>query len=233
MGRVSGRVTSQSVTVPARPRVGHIQFLNCLPIYWGLMRSGALLDVDLHKDTPDRLNDDAGRRRPRHRPDLAGRVPAARRRAAAAARPRGRQRRAGALGEPGLHGAARPSWTGAGWRSAPRRAPACCWPRCCWRRSHGVRPEYFRCPPDLTEMLLEADAAVLIGDAALRRLATRRRRDRGLVVHRSRRGLARLDRPADGLRGLGRPPGLRRRQPRAGQGRARGVRPLPGRAWRT
>ncbi|HEY7175317.1 MAG TPA: MqnA/MqnD/SBP family protein, partial [Micromonosporaceae bacterium] len=41
---------------PQRPRVGHIQFLNCLPIYWGLMRSGALLDVDLHKDTPDRLN---------------------------------------------------------------------------------------------------------------------------------------------------------------------------------
>src|SRR6195952_1891912 len=41
----------------SRPRVGHIQFLNCLPIYWGLMRSGALLDVDLQKDTPDRLND--------------------------------------------------------------------------------------------------------------------------------------------------------------------------------
>src|SRR5919107_3742090 len=39
-----------------RPRVGHIQFLNCLPIYWGLMRSGALIDVDLRKDTPDRLN---------------------------------------------------------------------------------------------------------------------------------------------------------------------------------
>src|SRR5690606_38832957 len=32
----------------------------------------------------------------------------------------------------------------------------------------GVRPDYFRCPPDLTQMLLEADAAVLIGDAALR-----------------------------------------------------------------
>src|SRR3954471_9372519 len=40
-----------------RPRVGHIQFLNCLPIYWGLVQSGALLDMDLHKDTPDRLND--------------------------------------------------------------------------------------------------------------------------------------------------------------------------------
>src|SRR5262245_7045181 len=40
-----------------RPRVGHIQFLNCLPLYWGLMRSGALLGVDLHKDTPERLNE--------------------------------------------------------------------------------------------------------------------------------------------------------------------------------
>ncbi len=35
---------------------------------------------------------------------------------------------------------------------------------------YGVRPEYFRCPPDLTQMLLEADAGVLIGDVALRAL---------------------------------------------------------------
>lgn len=35
--------------------MGHIQFLNCLPLYWGLMRSGALLDVDLRQDAPDRL----------------------------------------------------------------------------------------------------------------------------------------------------------------------------------
>src|ERR1700712_991863 len=40
-----------------RPRVGHIQFLNCLPLYWGLIRSGALADVELVKDTPDRRND--------------------------------------------------------------------------------------------------------------------------------------------------------------------------------
>jgi chorismate dehydratase len=33
---------------------------------------------------------------------------------------------------------------------------------------HGVQPEYFTCPPELSTMLLEADAAVLIGDAALR-----------------------------------------------------------------
>ena len=39
-----------------RPRVGHIQFLNCLPLYWGLMRSGALLELDLYQDSPDRLS---------------------------------------------------------------------------------------------------------------------------------------------------------------------------------
>ncbi|QSB06921.1 menaquinone biosynthesis protein [Natronoglycomyces albus] len=39
-----------------RPRVGHIEFLNCLPIYWGLARSGALLDVELHRAPPDQLN---------------------------------------------------------------------------------------------------------------------------------------------------------------------------------
>ncbi|MGH8889337.1 MAG: MqnA/MqnD/SBP family protein, partial [Acidimicrobiales bacterium] len=40
-----------------RPRVGHIQFLNCLPLYWGMVNSGALLDVELSRDTPDRLNE--------------------------------------------------------------------------------------------------------------------------------------------------------------------------------
>ena len=45
-----------TVASHTRPRVGHIQFLNCLPIYWGLVRSGALLDIELTKDTPDNLN---------------------------------------------------------------------------------------------------------------------------------------------------------------------------------
>ncbi|OLZ65092.1 menaquinone biosynthesis protein [Streptomyces sp. IMTB 2501] len=40
-----------------RPRVGHIQFLNCLPLYWGLARTGTLLDFELTKDTPDKLNE--------------------------------------------------------------------------------------------------------------------------------------------------------------------------------
>jgi len=38
-----------------RPRLGHIQFLNCLPLYYGLVKSDALLDVDLVKAPPRRL----------------------------------------------------------------------------------------------------------------------------------------------------------------------------------
>jgi chorismate dehydratase len=33
---------------------------------------------------------------------------------------------------------------------------------------YGADPEYFGCPPDLAQMLMEADAGVLIGDPALR-----------------------------------------------------------------
>ncbi|WP_128382306.1 menaquinone biosynthetic enzyme MqnA/MqnD family protein [Streptomyces cavernae] len=40
-----------------RPRVGHIRFLNCLPLFWGLARTGSLLDLDLRTDNPDGLND--------------------------------------------------------------------------------------------------------------------------------------------------------------------------------
>ncbi|MBX6357565.1 MAG: menaquinone biosynthesis protein [Micromonosporaceae bacterium] len=162
-----------------RPRVGHIQFLNCLPIYWGLMRSGALIDVDLHKDTPDRLNAalvagdlDIG---PislveylRHLdellllPDLAvgsdGPVLSVN---LVATRP---------ISE--LDG--RPVALGSTSRTGVLLAQMLLSER------YGVHPQYFSCPPELTEMLLEADAAVLIGDAALRALYEAPRR--GLTV---------------------------------------------------
>jgi chorismate dehydratase len=162
-----------------RPRVGHIQFLNCLPIYWGLMRSGALLGVELHKDTPDRLNAaliggelDIG---PislveylRHTeevlllPDLA----------------------VGSDGpvfsvnlvstvDPGRLDGARVAL------SSTSRTGALL-ARMVLEERYGVTPAYFACPPDLTEMLLEADAGVLIGDAALR--ARHEAAERGLVV---------------------------------------------------
>jgi chorismate dehydratase len=39
-----------------RPRVGHIQFLNCLPIYYGLVEGSGILDLDLVKGLPTELN---------------------------------------------------------------------------------------------------------------------------------------------------------------------------------
>jgi chorismate dehydratase len=149
--------------------VGHIQFLNCLPIYWGLMRSGALLDVELSKDTPDRLNaalvagdldigpislveylrnaDDL-----LLLPDLAvgsdGPVLSVNLVST---------RAPGDLG-------GRPVALGSTSRTGVLLA------QMLLADSYHVRPEYFRCPPDLTQMLLEADAAVLIGDVALRAL---------------------------------------------------------------
>jgi chorismate dehydratase len=150
-----------------RPRVGHIQFLNCLPIYWGLMRSGALLDVDLRKDTPDRLNAalvagdlDIG---PislveylRHAgelvllPNLAvgsdGPVLSVN---LVSTRP---------LAE--LDG--RPVALGSTSRTGVLLA------QMLLAEKYGAEPEYYRCPPDLGQMLLEADAGVLIGDPALR-----------------------------------------------------------------
>jgi len=36
----------------ARPRLGHIQFLNCLPLYYGLVKNDVLLDVELVKAAP-------------------------------------------------------------------------------------------------------------------------------------------------------------------------------------
>lgn len=39
-----------------RPKVGHIQFLNCLPLYYGLVKSCGLLDIELIKGNPTELN---------------------------------------------------------------------------------------------------------------------------------------------------------------------------------
>jgi chorismate dehydratase len=40
-----------------RPRLGHIQFLNCLPLYYGLVKTDVLLDVDLVKAAPKDLSE--------------------------------------------------------------------------------------------------------------------------------------------------------------------------------
>lgn len=152
-------------SVVQRPRVGHIQFLNCLPLYWGLAHSGALLDVELTKDTPDRLNDalvagelDIG---PisvveylRHAddllvlPDLAvgsdGPVLSV---VMASAVPTEKIRTV-ALG------------------STSRTSVLLA--KLLLEQTYGLRPSYSVMPPDIGAMLREADAAVVIGDTALR-----------------------------------------------------------------
>jgi len=152
---------------PRRPRVGHIQFLNCLPLYYGLVESGTLLDVDLRKDTPDRLNErllsgdlDIGPISAveylRHAdellvlPDLAvGSDGPVRSVCLVSKRP---------VGE--LDGAR--VAMGSTSRTSVLLA------QMVLEERYAVRPSYFDCPPDLGAMLLEADAAVLIGDVALR-----------------------------------------------------------------
>ncbi|WP_175500006.1 MULTISPECIES: menaquinone biosynthetic enzyme MqnA/MqnD family protein [unclassified Streptomyces] len=150
-----------------RPRVGHIQFLNCLPLYWGLARTGTLLDLELSKDTPERLSEqlvagglDIG---PitlveylRHAdelvafPDIAvgcdGPVMSC---VIVSQRP---------LEE--LDGAR--VALGSTSRTSVRLA------RLLLAERYGVAPDYYACPPDLGVMMQEAEAAVLIGDAALR-----------------------------------------------------------------
>jgi chorismate dehydratase len=150
-----------------KPRVGHIQFLNCIPIYWGLVRSGAVLDLDLVKDTPERLSEQlvAGEldigpislvEYLRHAEDLVV-LPDV------------------AVGSDGpvmscnlvslppfaeLDGAR--VALGSTSRTTVQLA------RLVLRECYGAEPLYYSCPPDLATMMQEADAGVLIGDPALR-----------------------------------------------------------------
>jgi chorismate dehydratase len=161
------------VTVPGgigtehKPRVGHIQFLNCLPIYWGLVHSGALLDLELVKDSPERLSEQlvAGSldiapitfvEFLRHSEDLVVLDGLA-------------------VGSDGpvmscnlisqvpfeeLDG--RRVALGSTSRTTVQLA------QLLLRERYHVAPEYYTCPPDLSIMMNEAPGAVLIGDPALR-----------------------------------------------------------------
>lgn len=156
-----------ATTVAALPRVGHIQFLNCLPLYWGLARTGTLLDLDLSKDTPEKLSEQLIRGELDIAPvtlveflraaddlvafpDLAvgcdGPVMSC---VIVSQKPLDQ-----------LDGAR--IALGSTSRTSVRLA------QLLLAEKVGVRPEYYTCPPDLGLMMQEADAAVLIGDAALR-----------------------------------------------------------------
>ncbi|MEU2788342.1 menaquinone biosynthesis protein [Streptomyces sp. NPDC007100] len=150
-----------------RPRVGHIQFLNCMPLYWGLARTGTLLDLELTKDTPEKLSEQLVR----GDLDIAPVTLVEFLRAAddLVAFPNL------AVGCDGpvmscvivsqkpleeLDGAR--VALGSTSRTSVRLA------QLLLAEKIGVTPDYYTCPPDLGLMMQEADAAVLIGDAALR-----------------------------------------------------------------
>ncbi|WP_254879061.1 menaquinone biosynthetic enzyme MqnA/MqnD family protein [Streptomyces sp. NA04227] len=144
-----------------------MQFLNCLPLYWGLARTGTLLDMELTKDTPEKLSerliagdldigpvtlveflkaaDDLVAL-----PDIAVGCDGSVMSCVIVSQ--------GPLEQ--LDGAR--VALGSTSRTSVRLAQLLLSER------YGVRPDYYRCPPDLGLMMQEADAAVLIGDAALR-----------------------------------------------------------------
>ncbi|KOX21140.1 menaquinone biosynthesis protein [Streptomyces sp. NRRL F-6491] len=141
--------------------------MNCLPLYWGLARTGTLLDLELTKDTPEKLSERLVRgdldigpvtlvEYLRNADDLValpdiavgcdGPVMSC---VIVSQRP---------LEE--LDGAR--VALGSTSRTSVRLAQLLLAER------YGVAPDYYTCPPDLGLMMQEADAAVLIGDAALR-----------------------------------------------------------------
>jgi chorismate dehydratase len=150
-----------------RPRLGHIQFINCLPLYYGMVKQDVLLDVDLVKANPADLVGEIldGRldiapiptiEYARHAdelvllPDIAissdgevqsilliSKVPADELSGRCVA----------------LANTSRTSQVLA---------------RVLLARRWNVTPDYVEMPPDLPAMLRDADAALLIGDEALR-----------------------------------------------------------------
>ncbi|MFG2098182.1 menaquinone biosynthetic enzyme MqnA/MqnD family protein [Streptomyces sp. NPDC048612] len=151
----------------SRPRVGHIQFLNCLPLYWGLARTGTLLDLDLTKDTPEKLSEQLVR----GELDIAPITLVEFLRAAddlvafpdLAVGCDGPVMSCVIVSQKPLDqlDGARVA-LGSTSRTSVRLA------QLLLAEKVGVRPDYYTCPPDLGLMMQEADAAVLIGDAALR-----------------------------------------------------------------
>ncbi|MEV0962653.1 MULTISPECIES: menaquinone biosynthetic enzyme MqnA/MqnD family protein [unclassified Streptomyces] len=151
----------------SRPRVGHIQFLNCLPLYWGLARTGTLLDLELTKDTPEKLSErlvagdlDIGPITLVEYLRNAGELVAFPDIAVGCDGPVMSCVIVSQLPLERLDGAR--VALGSTSRTSVRLAQLLLAER------YGVAPDYYSCPPDLGVMMQEADAAVLIGDAALR-----------------------------------------------------------------
>ncbi|MGI6487051.1 MAG: menaquinone biosynthesis protein [Syntrophomonadaceae bacterium] len=150
-----------------RPRVGHIQFLNCFPLYYGLIQHKVLLDVDLLKGTPRELN----RMLRENLLDLApiSSIEYARNFRDLVLLPDICVSCDGAVMSILLFSKV-PIEELNGRKVALTNTSATSQAllRILLNRKYHLSPEYFESPPELGSMLLEADAALLIGDDALR-----------------------------------------------------------------
>ena len=153
-----------------RPRVGHIQFLNCLPLYYMLVKKGLLLDIDLYKDTPAQLCERliAGQldispvpsiEFARHANELLL-LPGI------AVSSRGPVMSIVLVSKVPLN-----QLDGCTVALANNSRTSQMLTRLVLEHHYKVHPKYFESPPDLAEMFREADAALLIGDDALRVVA--------------------------------------------------------------
>jgi len=150
-----------------KPRVGHIQFLNCLPLYYGLVKSHALLDVELIKGTPTELNNlliNGGL-------DISpiSSIEYARHSKSLVLFPDFTVSSDGEVKSILLLSRV-PIKELAGGKVALTNTSATSQVllKLVLSRGYGVDPEYIVCRPDLDTMLSVADAALLIGDIALK-----------------------------------------------------------------
>ncbi|MEU8350464.1 MULTISPECIES: menaquinone biosynthetic enzyme MqnA/MqnD family protein [Streptomyces] len=158
-----------------------MQFLNCVPLYWGLARTGTLLDLDLRKDTPEKLSEQLIRGELDMGPVTlveflrnAGDLVALPDIAVGCDGPVMSCVIVSQVPLDELDG--RRVALGSTSRTSVRLAELLLAER------YGVAPDYYTCPPDLRLMMREAEAAVLIGDAALR-AALHEAPKLGLQVH--------------------------------------------------
>jgi chorismate dehydratase len=150
-----------------RPRLGHIQFINCLPLYYGMVKNDVLLDVDLVRANPA----DLAREILDGTLDLAP-IPAieyARNAEEFVLLPDI------AISSDGevqsillVSKVPAEQLSGRTVALAANSRTSVVLGRILLAKRWGVTPNYVEMPPDLPAMLRDADAALLIGDEAIR-----------------------------------------------------------------
>ena len=150
-----------------KPRVGHVQFLNSLPLYHLLVQKQIVLNIDLFKDTPKALC----RRLLSGELDISP-VPAieyARNAEQLLLLPDLSIASDGLVMSVSLISKVPiQELDGKTVAFTNTSATSQVLTRIILKEKYGLSPRYFDCPPDLPQMFREADAALLIGDDALR-----------------------------------------------------------------